>query len=115
MARGRRAERLRPAVATMDDSRIRWVAVGRWILERHAADLGNGSSDARPDLDLSCCAQTLNYLAFGSARGGGSDDSVVGRQFAVWSLRPQNALRTKAVAPLARAGIRKRWPSLPTS
>jgi hypothetical protein len=38
----------------MDDSRIRRVAVRKWLLERYAAGLGDGPGDARPDLDLSC-------------------------------------------------------------
>src|SRR5207248_2237449 len=79
----------------MADWLILRVAVSSWLLERHASGLGDGPGDARPNLDLSCCAEALNDLAFGSARGGCSDDSVVGRQSAIWSLCPQDALWTR--------------------
>ncbi len=56
--------------------------------------LGNDRGDDRPGLDLSRCATGRNDLEFRPSRSGSGDDSVVGHQFAAWTLRPKYAVRT---------------------
>ena len=76
----------------MDKSRIWSVSFGSWLLERHASALGDVPGDAGPSIDLSGYANGLDDMEVRSARSGWGDDPLVGRQFAVWSLRPADAV-----------------------
>ena len=91
MARRRLAECLWRACTPVDDSRIRQVSGRSRLLEHYASGLGDDSGDGRPGLDLSRRATRRNELEFCPSRSGRGDDSVVGRQFAVWNLRPKDA------------------------
>lgn len=92
MAAVRRAERIRTAITAMDKSRIWSVSFGSWLLERHASALGDVPGDAGPSIDLSGYANGLDDMEVRSARSGWGDDPLVGRQFAVWSLRSADAV-----------------------
>jgi len=94
MVRRRRAECLWRASASVDDSRIRRISGDSWLLELHASVIGNDHGDGRAGPDLSCCATGRDDLEVRPAWSGSGDGRVVGRELAVWNLRPKDALRT---------------------
>src|ERR1700730_12857570 len=92
MAPGRRAECLWPAVAPVDNSRIRPLSLGSGLLDRDASGLRRDPNNARPGLDLSRCATGRNDLEVRSAGCSCGCDSMVGHQPSVWNLRSQDAV-----------------------
>ncbi len=78
----------------LDDSRIRPVPLGSWLLEHPASGCGVDSGDVRLGLDLSHCTTERNDLAVGFARSRRGDDSLVVLHFDVWSLRPKDGVWT---------------------
>src|SRR4029077_16428905 len=77
----------------MDHSRTGHVSVGSRVLDDPPPDLGDDPTDTCPGFDLSVRGTRGNDLELRPAGSRGGDNSVVGPQFILWDLRPQDAIR----------------------
>lgn len=92
VVRGRRGECFRLAIRPMDHSRTGHVSVGSRLLDDPPPNLGDDPTDTCPGFDLSVCGTRGNDLELRPARSRRGDDSVVGPQFILWDLRPQDPI-----------------------